>query len=103
MSAEETPEGQHGEVFGHDLAARGMGISQEAPGGFHRIPEYDRRTRDHYWVMSAAWKVDPIKAKSGDDNYLDMENLVTLQGPGCYYCGLAWTPHLARRRCAGDF
>jgi hypothetical protein len=55
---------------------RGTGVQVEIPGDVDRVPPYD-----------------PM---------LDQENLLTIVGPGCFYCEQPWSPRLARRRCPGE-
>ena len=33
---------------------------------------------------------------------LDVENLLTVEGPGCYVCEEQYSPELAVRPCTGD-
>lgn len=72
---------------------------------FDRIPDYDPRTGDHLWVVTTAYRVVPEQWHSGDPTVtpmLDMENLLSVAGPGCFYCEQVYTPLLATRRCKGE-
>lgn len=69
------------------------------PTEFHDVPEYDPRTGDHFWVVALAHHVDP--EDEHDAYVLNLDNLVSLQGPGCMYCERRYTPLLAKRRCSG--
>jgi hypothetical protein len=53
----------------------------------------------HLWTVLAMWQVTP--AMSGGYN-LDVENLVTIEGPGCYKCEQRWSAELAARPCTGS-
>jgi hypothetical protein len=61
------------------------------------IAEATRR-REHVWIMTAAWRVDPAK---GGRAVMDHENLISLGGPGCLVCENTYTPELAAKRCEG--
>lgn len=70
-----------------------------------RIPDYDPRTGEHLWIVTTAHRVDPEQWRSGDPTatpMLDHENLLSVAGPGCYYCEQYYSPLLATRRCRGD-
>lgn len=70
---------------------------------FDKTPEYDVRTGDHLWIVATMYRVTP--ENWGDKTHtpmLDSENLLTIQGPGCFYCEQPWSPLLASRRCKGD-
>lgn len=55
---------------------------------------------EHLWILAGMWAVKPEPRKG--QYLLDVENLVTLTGPGCWYCEQPWTPELAAARCAGE-
>jgi hypothetical protein len=75
----------------------------EVPGQVDRIPPFDRQRRAHLWTIMVAFRVDPERMTDPTETpMLDGENLLTLQGPGCFYCEAAYTPVLAGRRCTGD-
>lgn len=67
-----------------------------------RIPDYDPNLRNHFWIVIAVYRVDPKKWFSGTDNYLDLENLVGLQGIGCYYCEKMYTEKEYHSKCKGE-
>lgn len=50
---------------------------------FNRIPEYDPGKPEHYWIISAVWKINPY---AGHEGLLDKENMVAMFGPACYFC-----------------
>lgn len=80
----------------------------QAPSG----AELERRLRaadqpgKHLWVMVSAWSIaDPqLAATGGSDHevFMDRENLIQLQGPGCFKCELSWTRKIAGRPCRGS-
>lgn len=50
----------------------------------------------HLWAYSAVFRVsDPANARV----ILDTDNLVTIDGPGCYWCEKMYTPEIAAQRC----
>lgn len=57
----------------------------------------------HLWTMLAVWSVaDPTAAQDPTATiHLDRENLLTIEGPGCFKCEEPYTPRLAGRRCQG--
>lgn len=73
------------------------------PGGVSKIPEFDPRGGDHYWIMTTAYNVKPEywMPDHPAEPVLDHENLVLLVGPLCYYCEELYTPYLTKRRCKG--
>ncbi len=75
------PQGQHVRIDGH----------------VDRIPEFDPRTGDHLWAVFSVYRWTP----GVETPMLDQENLLTIQGPGCYYCLTEYTPAAATRRCKG--
>lgn len=71
-----------------------------------RIPPFDPRSGDHYWIIPVAFRVDPAHWAAAQHDptitpMLDLENLAEISPPGCYHCERLWTPELARRRCKG--
>ena len=69
---------------------------------FDRTPGYDPRRAEHFWVLVAAYHVDPATWSSGDQLHLDRENLVSLGAIGCLHCEQLYSERLAQRRCPGD-
>lgn len=70
-----------------------------------RIPDYDPRTGNHLWIVTSVYQVDPQQWRSDDPTVtpmLDHENLLSVAGPGCFYCEQVYTPLLATRRCKGE-
>lgn len=70
----------------------------EVDNSLYHIPEYDQATRNHYWIVMNTFKWDP---ENTDGVILDHNNLVSVSGPGCYYCMQQYTPFLAMYRCKG--
>lgn len=58
----------------------------------------------HLWVMLSAWHIsDPRAAITGDaTQLLDQENLIMVQGPGCFKCEQPFSNRLARKPCYGN-
>lgn len=54
---------------------------------------------EHMWIIAGVWRV---RNPSAQDFELDMENLLTLDGPGCFVCEQDYTPEMAVRRCPGE-
>ena len=70
----------------------------EAIGKFH-APEPKYVRGQHFWIIAGMWKVTP--PIGGKQILLDLENLVNIDGPGCYWCEEVWTPELAKSPCRG--
>lgn len=77
----------------------------DAPGEIDRIPDFDPRSGAHLWIMALAYQVDPLQLSrataDGGLPILDHETLLSVAGPGCYYCERPFTSLLASRRCPG--
>lgn len=52
---------------------------------------------EHLWIAMAMYRVDPTKK----EHFLDTENLLTIEGPGCYWCEQQWKPGAEKTRCTG--
>lgn len=76
----------------------GTGISTEAAHRHHAdLPE--PAAGQHQWIVMTVYRVaDPTAPQQN----LDMENLLTIEGPGCLVCEKAYSPELAAGPCAGD-
>lgn len=59
---------------------------------------------EHLWIMAGAWLIsDPASVYNGDViKFLDSENLITFDGPGCFKCEKAYSGQMAKRRCQGS-
>jgi len=53
------------------------------------MPPFNGR---HLWLVFAMFRVgNPARAFTpGQTQHLDLENLVNIEGPGCYYCEQVW-------------
>lgn len=61
---------------------------------------------EHFWIMNVLFKIsdetlEEIATQPAPAMMLDLENLVSVDGPGCLVCCLKWTPDVAGRPCAG--
>jgi hypothetical protein len=65
---------------------------------FDRVPDYDPRKGDHLWTINTMYRWG---GPDVEQPTLDMENLLVIAGPGCFYCEKLYSPLLARRRCPG--
>lgn len=58
-----------------------------------------QRDGEHLWLVMAVFRAgDPTKGQFN----LDTEALLTIEGPGCYYCEEPWRSGLEHRRCKGE-
>ena len=78
-------------------------------GVFYRSPDHaalEARLRaadkpgKHLWVFVSAWQVQDPK-RLGDKVIFDQENLIQLDGPGCYKCEKPYSGQMAKRPCLG--
>lgn len=63
-----------------------------------RVVQLDPGPGAHLWVMLAAWYV--ANPREPEIN-LDRENLLSLNGPGCYKCEQPFSKRLAKKPCRG--
>jgi hypothetical protein len=77
-------------------ATTGLGMSVEAAHRHHA--SIDWQPGQHLWTVLGMWKVRP----EHDQFLLDTENLLTIEGPGCYVCEQEYTPERAAQPCPGD-
>lgn len=76
---------------------RNTGIKIEATAA-HGKDMPDPGEGKHLWTVVGCWNVIP-----NDSGYiLDTENLMTLQGPGCFKCEKPYSAELAAQPCTGD-
>lgn len=66
-----------------------------------RDPEVGVPAEEHIWTVIGFWRVDPGKVYAGDESHLDTENLLTIEGPGCFRCEQPYRPALADLPCPG--
>lgn len=84
------------------------GFRQEIQdGGVDKIPDFDPRTGDHYWILPVVYRInDPARwydpSQPVESRLLDLENLVMVTAVGCYYCEKVYDARLASRRCKGE-
>jgi len=79
----------------------GGGVRYEAPSAARldqRLEAADR-PGEHLWVLTAAW-IAPDPERPRID--MDAENLVSVQGPGCFKCERPYSRRLARKPCRGS-
>jgi hypothetical protein len=59
---------------------------------------------EHLWTMFAVFRIaHPETATDpGVNKFLDLENLLTIMGPGCYICEQMYSPEVAASPCPGD-
>lgn len=63
---------------------------------------------EHLWTLLTMHRVsdDMIRRLNNGETpgpeLLDHENLLTLEGPGCFKCEQPYTPYLAHRKCTGS-
>lgn len=72
------------------------GIVQDVTDKAHsRVPDHDGR---HMWIVGAVFRVaNPARAQHD----LDRENLLTIEGPGCWHCEQPWRPNIGAK-CPGE-
>ena len=63
--------------------------------GFVGAPLPERKPGEHMWVVLVMFRVNP----TADRYALDRENLLSVEGPGCFWCEKKWTPELAAQPC----
>lgn len=83
----------------NDEQKRGLEIGPkvEAIQHFHKkLP--DQVAGEHLWVVTSMFRVRP---EPNARYIMDTENLLTIEGPGCFWCEQTWSPELARRPCRG--
>lgn len=62
---------------------------------YNKFPK--RKRGEHLWVMAAIFKTVPIQ----QDVIMDHENLINIDGPGCFWCEQMWKPGLENSWCNG--
>jgi hypothetical protein len=80
----------------------GYGVQQEAVHKYGAdIPEPPKG--EHLWVVTGLWRTaDPSGVVEGRRILLDAENLLSIDGPGCYVCEQVWSPELEKQPCPGE-
>lgn len=78
-------------------AAVGTGMKVEAAHRHHKaIP--NPKPGEHLWTAIAMYRVQP----NADQIHLDTENLLTIEGPGCFICERPYSAALAAKPCTGE-
>lgn len=79
-----------------DRIIHSTGIQQEAASKHSaQLPEFNGR---HLWIFTGMWRVEnPARSQQN----FDMENLITVEGPGCFWCEQMWNPTMGAK-CPGD-
>ena len=73
-----------------------LGQKREAQHKWHSDPP--PFTGRHLWVVVSTWHI----AEPARDQYiLDVENLITIDGPACYWCEETWSPTIGAK-CPDD-
>lgn len=73
------------------------GIRVEANHKYHNKVEW--QPGEHLWIAIGMWQ---IKDPANDQYMLDVENLMNIEGPGCYVCEEHYSPEVAAKPCEGD-
>lgn len=75
---------------------RGGNIMQQGGHKAHaKVPEPNGR---HLWIFVGMWQVSNPAASHQN---FDVENLLTVEGPGCYWCEQTWVPTIGSK-CPGE-
>jgi len=79
----------------------GTGIVVEAVSKYHNDTSFPaQKPGEHLWNLVAMFRV---AAPAGGDRFnLDLENLITIEGPGCYWCEQMWSREVAAAPCRGS-
>lgn len=82
---------------------RSTGLKLQARHRYHS-PLPDIAPGQHLWMVIGMWRItDPAATRDPDGEvHLDLENLMTLEGPGCFVCEEPYSPEVAARPCPGD-
>lgn len=90
-----------------DAELYSTGFQQRVDREINKIPEYDPKKREHYWIMPLTYHIndpalwyDPGHPEAS--RLLDLENLVLVSQIGCWHCECLYTPSLAARPCTGE-
>jgi hypothetical protein len=89
-----------GEVL-MDIHTTNTGFVEDVQNFKSKIPEFDPRSGDHLWIMLNMYKADINRLKTGQQMLMDHESLLSVEGPGCFYCEKPYHPILELRRCKG--
>jgi hypothetical protein len=61
-----------------------------------------KRTGSHLWIVGVLHEVDPAGWRPGVQPKLDQDNIISVNGPGCYICERPWSEREGHRRCPGE-
>lgn len=58
----------------------------------------------HLWTVLAMFRVSNPEVMFSTDGvvHMDRENLLTIEGPGCFKCEQPWNDRLAQMKCKGS-
>jgi hypothetical protein len=65
--------------------------------GKHNAKLPEREPGKHLWIAIAMFQINPTATRYD----LDGENLLTIEGPGCYWCEQTWG-EAAHLPCKGE-
>lgn len=77
-----------------------MAVKYEAISKFHSEITDPGRGK-HLWVVTAAFQLIAPEKFSTEQVHMDMENLLTIEGPVCWKCEQHFSADRARRFCQG--
>lgn len=79
-------------------------MEQFVEGHFYKAPEYDPKSKAHYWIVSVAYHIaNPKRFMTAPEPlHLDGENRVALTPIICLHCETPWDSRLDYRDCPGD-
>jgi hypothetical protein len=70
------------------------------PGRVDRIPVFDERTKEHFWVVAPTFHVDPRQLDDITQTpYLDHESIVVMTPVFCWHCEEPFSQRLRHRAC----
>lgn len=78
----------------------GVKVESPAPDVLDRRLAAADRPGEHLWTALAVWQIDP-REWLGGRVILDTENLLSVQGVGCFKCEQRFSNRLARQPCRG--
>ena len=79
------------------IRVTGTGPKFEAKSKYHNRGLPTRQPGEHLWVVVSMYRVTPNRERYD----LDTENLLNIEGPGCYWCEQPWSEPLATAPCRG--
>jgi hypothetical protein len=81
------------------MTIRGTGIRQRTRR--RPLPASPAPGGPHQWVITGVWRISPEKV-GREEFHLDTENLLAVDGPGCWVCEQPYRPAIANGPCPGD-